>query len=60
MSARDHQILDAVPLMIFATDRDGIVVQQNLPATLVVGNRSGSPLHVALGDESEAEHLIKI
>ena len=59
MSVRDHQILDAVPLMIFATDRDGIVVQQNLPATLVVGNRSGSPLHVALGDESEAEQCTR-
>ncbi len=59
MSVRDQQILDAVPLMIFATDCAGMVVQQNHPATHVVGNRIGSPLHVALGEASDEEQCTR-
>ncbi len=32
MSVREQQILDAVPLMIFATDLDGRILRQNAPA----------------------------
>ena len=32
MSVREQQILDAVPLMIFATDLDGVIVQENRSA----------------------------
>jgi PAS domain S-box-containing protein len=59
MSVRDQQILDAVPLMIFATDRAGIVVQQNRPATLRVGHGVGRPLHQALGHDSEADQCAR-
>jgi PAS domain S-box-containing protein len=60
MSDRDHQILDAVPLMIFATDLAGIVVAQNHPAALhVAGDVIGRPLHDALGDPSEADQCTR-
>ncbi len=56
MSVRDHQILDAVPLMIFATDLAGIVVSQNHPATLHGSSAAiGRPLHDALGDPADAD-----
>jgi signal transduction histidine kinase len=51
MSVRDLQILDAVPLMIFATDMDGVVVQHNHSAALHHGiGAVGQPLHRLLGD----------
>ena len=59
MSVRDQQILDAVPLMIFATDCAGTVVRQNQPATQVVGDCIGKPLHLALGEVSEAEQCTR-
>ena len=59
MSVRDQQILDAVPLMIFATDCTGTVVRQNQPATQVIGDCIGKPLHLALGEESEAEQCTR-
>jgi len=50
MSARDQEILDAVPLMIFATDLDGVVVHQNQPAaTHTPTSALGRPLHLVLG-----------
>ena len=41
MSVREQQILDAVPLMIFATDLDGVIVQENRSAVRL------GPLHCA-------------
>jgi len=55
MSVREQQILDAVPLMIFATDRDGIVVQENHPASIHgTASAIGRPLHAIL-DEADGE-----
>ena len=60
MSARDQQILDAVPLMIFATDLHGTVVQANQPAILHSGTECvGRPLHEILGDSAEAEQCTR-
>jgi signal transduction histidine kinase len=56
MSAREQQILDAVPLMIFATDLDGLILQQNAPAAAHATPAAiGRPLHEILGTPSEAE-----
>jgi PAS domain S-box-containing protein len=56
MSVRDHEILDAVPLMIFATDLDGRIVQQNRPASLHGdGDAIGRTLQQIVGGESDAE-----
>ena len=55
MSVRDHQILDAVPLMIFATDLQGRIVQQNQHAAAhTVGTALGRPLQDILGDQANA------
>ena len=55
MSVRDQQILDAVPLMIFATDLNGIVVRQNQPAALhAIGPAVGRSLADALGQTADA------
>lgn len=55
MSVRDHQILDAVPLMIFATDLQGRIVQQNQHAAAhAVGTALGRPLQDILGDQANA------
>ncbi len=51
MSVRDHEILDAVPLMIFATDLDGRIVKQNRHA---VGTALGRLLQEILGDAADA------
>jgi PAS domain S-box-containing protein len=56
MSVRDQQILDAVPLMIFATDLDGIVQHQNLLAA--AQSRTGAigrHLSDVLSEPSSAE-----
>ena len=56
MSVRDQQILDAVPLMIFATDLSGVVVRENQPAALHAATSAiGRPLHDILGDSAESE-----
>ncbi len=55
MSVRNQQILDAVPLMIFATDLDGIVVQQNCPATAhTAGALTGRHVSHAFGEPAAA------
>ena len=55
MSVRDHQILDAVPLMIFATDLQGRIVQQNQHAAAhTIGAVLGRPLQNILGDQADA------
>ena len=55
MSVREHQILDAVPLMIFATDLDGRVVHQNRPANAyVTGSALGRALQDIIGDLTDA------
>ncbi len=60
MSVRDQQILDAVPLMIFATDLAGLVVQQNQPAALHGASSAiGRPLHEVLGEPSDAEQCAR-
>lgn len=57
MSDREHQILDAVPLMIVATDLDGIVVHENRAATSRGQvTRTGQRLADALGNsDGDAE-----
>mgnify|MGYP000467279288 CR=1 FL=1 len=60
MPARDQQILDAVPLMIFATDLAGTVLMQNHPATIHNPRDTiGKPLHHALGDADQAEQCTR-
>ena len=55
MSVRDQQILDAVPLMIFATDLHGTVVRHNQPAAARAPFAPvGAALHDVLGTTSEA------
>jgi signal transduction histidine kinase len=60
MSVRNQQILDAVPLMIFATDLAGIVLQHNHPAA---GHGSdaavGQPLRRALGDPADVDQCAR-
>lgn len=60
MSVCDQQILDAVPLMIFATDLDGTVRTQNHPASRRGASTTiGRPLHEALGAPDEAEQCAR-
>jgi PAS domain S-box-containing protein len=55
MSVRVQQILDALPLMIFATDLEGRIVSENLPAaTLTASNAIGRLLHDVLGEQTDA------
>lgn len=56
----DQQILDAVPLMVFATDLTGIVVKQNQLATHHgTAATIGRPLCDALGQPGEAEQCAR-
>ena len=56
MSVREHQILDAVPLMIFATDLVGRIVRQNQPASAhATPDAVGRPLHEVLGEHTDVE-----
>lgn len=60
MAVREQQILDAVPLMLFATDLDGIVVRQNRPT--LAGRPApalGRPLADVLGDASAPEQCVR-
>ncbi len=60
MPDRDQQILDAVPLMIFATDLAGTVLRQNHPATIhTTHGMVGQPLHSALGALDQAEQCAR-
>ena len=58
MPASDQQILDAVPLMVFATDLSGNVLAQNHPAA-IQNKRStiGRPLHDALDAVEQLEQV---
>ena len=54
MSVRDREILDAVPLMIFATDLDGRIVQQNQSAAQhSAGEALGRQLQLVLGEQTD-------
>lgn len=56
MSVRVHQILDALPLMIFATDLDGYIVEQNqLAAAHATAGAIGQSLSQVLGAPTDAE-----
>ena len=56
MSVLVQQILDAVPLMIFATDLNGRIVQQNLPAEHhATAAAVGRPLHAVFGEHADAD-----
>jgi PAS domain S-box-containing protein len=59
-SDHDQQILDAVPLMIFATDLDGTVVRHNaLAGAHGASEIIGRPLHIVLGERTEAEQCVR-
>ncbi len=61
MPASDQQILDAVPLTIFATDLAGTVLRQNHPPSAIQAHRSaiGQPLHAALDAADQAEQCAR-
>jgi len=60
MSVRDQQILDAVPLMIFATDLHGTVVRHNQPAAAHSAHAPvGAALYDVLGTTGEAEQCTR-
>ena len=60
MSVREQQILDAVPLMIFATDLDGLILRQNAPATAHATSASiGRPLHDIIDSTGASDQCVR-
>jgi signal transduction histidine kinase len=60
MPASDHQILDAVALMVFATDLSGTVLVQNHPAAIqTAASTVGRPLHEALDSSGQEEQCTR-
>jgi signal transduction histidine kinase len=55
MASSEQHILDALPLMVFATTLEGIVLRQNATAAQFAGPSAiGRPLHEALGQSADA------